>query len=37
MLKTGDFDAILPQFELYRKGLRGATARVNKHQANAKN
>ncbi len=28
MLKAGDFDAILPQFELYRKGLPGATARV---------
>jgi hypothetical protein len=28
MLKSGDFDAILPQFELYRKGLPGATARV---------
>jgi hypothetical protein len=31
MLKSGDFDAILPQFELYRKGLPGATARVKKH------
>jgi len=31
MLKAGDFDAILPQFELYRKGLPGATARVKKH------
>ncbi len=31
MLKSGDFDAILPQFELYRKGLTGATARVKKH------
>lgn len=28
MLKTGDFDAILPQFELYRKALPGARARV---------
>ena len=28
MLKSGDFDAILPQFELYRKGLPGATASV---------
>ena len=28
MLKAGDFDAIIPQFELYRKGLPGATARV---------
>uniref|UniRef100_UPI003216FDEF DUF5703 domain-containing protein n=1 Tax=uncultured Draconibacterium sp. TaxID=1573823 RepID=UPI003216FDEF len=31
MLKSGDFDAILPQFELYRKGLPGATARVKEH------
>ena len=31
MLKAGDFDAIIPQFELYRKGLPGATARVKKH------
>ncbi len=31
MLKAGDFDAILPQFELYRKGLPGAIARVKKH------
>ena len=31
MLKSGDFDAILPQFELYRKGLRGATVRVKTH------
>ena len=31
MLKSGDFDAILPQFELYRKGLPGARARVKKH------
>ncbi len=31
MLKAGDFDAILPQFELYRKGLPGATARVKTH------
>ncbi len=31
MLKSGDFDAIIPQFELYRKGLPGATARVKKH------
>ena len=28
MLKAGDFDAILPQFELYRKALPGARARV---------
>ena len=28
MLKSGDFDAILPQFELYRKALPGAMARV---------
>ncbi|MGM0573868.1 MAG: DUF5703 domain-containing protein, partial [Bacteroidota bacterium] len=28
MLKSGDFDAILPQFELYRKALPGARARV---------
>lgn len=31
MLKSGDFDVILPQFELYRKGLPGATARVERH------
>jgi hypothetical protein len=31
MLKAGDFDAILPQFELYRKGLPGARARVLTH------
>ncbi|MGV8094731.1 MAG: hypothetical protein AB2L24_22990 [Mangrovibacterium sp.] len=31
MLKSGDFDVILPQFELYRKGLPGATARVKTH------
>lgn len=31
MLKSGDFDAIIPQFELYRKGLPGAEARVKKH------
>ncbi|HEC44214.1 MAG TPA: hypothetical protein ENI20_15435 [Bacteroides sp.] len=31
MLKSGDFDAILPQFELYRKGLPGARARVKTH------
>ena len=31
MLKAGDFDAMLPQFELYRKGLPGATARVKEH------
>lgn len=31
MLKSGDFDAILPQFELYLKGLPGATARVKEH------
>ena len=31
MLKAGDFDAIIPQFELYRKGLPGATARVLTH------
>ncbi len=31
MLKAGDFDAMLPQFELYRKGLPGARARVKKH------
>lgn len=28
MLKSGDADAILPQFELYRKALPGARARV---------
>lgn len=31
MLKSGDFDGILPQFELYRKGLPGAAARVKAH------
>ncbi len=31
MLKAGDDDAILAQFELYRKGLPGATARVKTH------
>ncbi len=31
MLKAGDFDAIIPQFELYRKGLPAAKARVEKH------
>ena len=31
MLKSGDFDAILPQFDLYLKGLPGATARVKEH------
>lgn len=31
MLKSGDFDAILPQFELFRKGLPGAQARVRTH------
>lgn len=35
MLKTGDFDGILPQFELYRKGLPGATARVKKYFGHA--
>jgi hypothetical protein len=30
-LKSGDFEAMLPQFELYRKGLPGATARVQEH------
>ncbi|MEI7423728.1 MAG: DUF5703 domain-containing protein [Prolixibacteraceae bacterium] len=35
MLKSGDFDAILPQFELYRKGLPGATARVATHFGHA--
>lgn len=35
MLKSGDFDAILPQFELYRKGLPGATARVKKYFGHA--
>jgi len=28
MLKSGDIDAILPQFELYRKALSGARVRV---------
>ena len=31
MLKAGDFDVIIPQFDLYRKGLPGATARVKMH------
>jgi len=31
MLKAGDFDAMLPQFDLYRKALPGATARVKTH------
>jgi len=31
MLKSGDFNAILAQFEMYRKGLPGATARVRTH------
>ena len=31
MLKSGDYDAILAQFELYKKGLPGAKARVKKH------
>jgi len=31
MLKSGDVDAILPQFELYRKALAGARARVQAH------
>ena len=35
MLRSGDFDAILPQFELYRKGLPGATARVATHFGHA--
>ena len=31
MLKAGDFEAILPQFELYRKALGCARARVKEH------
>ncbi|MBI9015637.1 MAG: hypothetical protein JEZ07_00085 [Phycisphaerae bacterium] len=31
MLKAGDFDAILPNFELYRKALGGSRARVKAH------
>ena len=31
MLKAGDADAILPQFELYRRALAGARARVRVH------
>ncbi|MBI9061888.1 MAG: hypothetical protein JEZ14_07850 [Marinilabiliaceae bacterium] len=31
LLKTGDFDVMKPQFELYRKGLGGAEARVKKN------
>lgn len=31
MLKAGDFDLIIPHFELYHKALGGAKARVQKH------
>jgi len=31
MLKAGDFEAMLPQFELYRKGLAASEARVKTH------
>ncbi len=31
MLKSGDYDAILSQFELYRKALPGSQARVKEH------
>jgi len=31
ILKAGDFDAVLPQFELYRKALPGSRARVRRH------
>ncbi|MGJ7032488.1 DUF5703 domain-containing protein [Niabella hirudinis] len=31
MLKSGDFDAITAQFDLYKKALPGATARVRAH------
>ncbi|WP_340114085.1 DUF5703 domain-containing protein [Maribellus mangrovi] len=31
LLKSGDFDVIVPQFELYRKGLPAAKARVEKY------
>ncbi|SIT13857.1 hypothetical protein SAMN05421766_11314 [Zobellia uliginosa] len=31
MLRSGDYDAILPHFELYRKALPGAKARVKEH------
>jgi hypothetical protein len=31
MLKAGDFETMLPQFELYRKGLAAAEARVKTH------
>ncbi|WP_422081591.1 DUF5703 domain-containing protein [Ulvibacterium sp.] len=31
MLKSGDFDAMLPHFELFRKALPGAKARVKEH------
>lgn len=31
MLKTGDFDALIPHFELYRKALAGSRARVKEH------
>ncbi len=33
MLKSGDFDALTPHFELYRKALSGALARVKKNFA----
>ena len=35
MLKAGDFDAIHSQFELYRKALPGAQARVREHFGHA--
>jgi hypothetical protein len=35
MLKAGDFEAMHPQFELYRKGLPAARARVEKHFGHA--
>jgi len=33
MLKTGDFDAMLPQFDFYRRALPNATARVRTYWA----
>ncbi len=31
MLKSGDFDALLPQFKLYQRGLPGATVKARTH------
>ncbi|MCP5537860.1 MAG: hypothetical protein H7A51_16705 [Akkermansiaceae bacterium] len=35
MLKSGDFDAILPQFNFYRRGLPGATIKAKAHFGHA--